>query len=99
MCLTITDYVLEFCTIVTGSEWNNTTLKATFHRSLNPEVLTELACQDKQLTLDVLTDLAIRLDRLLHSHCQLWSEKAGNSDTSEPMQLGRTRLSKEERER
>lgn len=48
----VAEYALEFCTIMEGSGWNNTTLKAAFHHGLKPEMPTELVCCNEPLTLD-----------------------------------------------
>lgn len=70
-CLvTVTEYTLEFQTIVARSEWNEPALKMLFPNRLNLEVVTGLACCDDQLTLDSLIDLAIRLDRHLRATLQ-----------------------------
>lgn len=65
----VAEYGLQLRTIAARSEWNEPALKAVFHQGLNPEIVTELACRDKHLTLDSLNDLTIRLDRLLQSRC------------------------------
>lgn len=63
-----TEYAFEFRTITASSGWTEPVLKAAFHHGLNEDILTELACQDKNVTLDSLIDLAICLDNLLQKH-------------------------------
>lgn len=47
--------------------WNEPAMKATIYQGLNVEILTELVCQDKKVTLDSLTNLAIHLDYMILS--------------------------------
>lgn len=61
----VAGYALEFCTIATGSSWNEPALKAAFWQGLNPQVLTELVCQNEQAKVNTLINLAICLDNLL----------------------------------
>ncbi len=68
------------------------------------ELQSELACQDEGKTLDQFIDLAIRIDNLLRSRRQPRVSSALVGVTapppdSEPMQIGFTHLSEEERER
>lgn len=96
------DYALEFRTVVAGSRWNEPMLKTVFRQGLNANILKEMACRDDSSTLDTLIDLAIRLDNLLsHRHSALPPFRPPVQDeyTPEPMQLGRMRLSRQERER
>lgn len=64
----VSDYALEFRT-------TTAVLKAVFRLGLHPEMLTELACRDEQLTLDSLIGLAIRLDHLLKNRSLPIQEK------------------------
>lgn len=91
-------YALEFCTIAVGSAWNEPALKAAFWQGLDPRVLTELACQDKQATLDSLIDLSICLDKLLRSHPTLQPATAEtlSFEAATPMDVYRTRLTSAE---
>lgn len=59
-------FTLEFCTLAAESGWKESALKAAFRHRLNHDILTELACQDDEATLDPLIDMAIRVDNLLH---------------------------------
>lgn len=48
----VAEYALEFHTLVAGSGWNDSALKAVFCQGLDPIILTELACRDEQHTID-----------------------------------------------
>lgn len=48
------EYALEFRMLAAGSRRNESTLKAAFRQGLNPEVLTELACHDDRMYLDLI---------------------------------------------
>lgn len=61
---TLSEYALELCTLVADSGWNDLALKAVFCQGLEASILTELTCRDEQYTLDLLMDLAIKLDHL-----------------------------------
>lgn len=67
---------------------------------LNPEVLTELACQD-EVTLDSLIDLANRLDNLSQNQNKYLSYTSPESmpGPTEPIQIIHTCLSLTEQER
>lgn len=63
----------------------------------------ELACCDDGRNLDQVIDLTIRIDNLIRSRCStrsfpVLSPVPSTSYESEPMQIGFTRLSPEERE-
>lgn len=47
-------YILDLPMLVAESGWNEPTLKATFHHGLNNNLLTELAGQDGEATLNSL---------------------------------------------
>jgi len=84
--------------------WVDDTLKLLFRQGLNSDLQSELACRDEDKTLDQFIDLAIRIDNLIRSRrsyrptCSS-SQMSQPSDPTEPMQVGRTHLSTEERER
>lgn len=88
------EYALEFHIIASGSEWNELALKVEFQQGLNTEVLTELACHDKQMTLNSLIDLATSLDNLIQNHCNYLKSATPPSpvDTPEPMQITRAKV-------
>ncbi|XP_051563312.1 uncharacterized protein LOC127446447 [Myxocyprinus asiaticus] len=83
---------------------DDNTLKLLFRQGLNTDVQSELACRDEDRTLDQFIDLAIRIDNLIRSRrpnrfTSPLSQTNQPSDNAEPMQVGRTHLSTEERER
>lgn len=55
----VSEFTLEFLTIVAWSGWNDIALQAAFRQGLNREVLTEIACHSEPLILDSLIKLAI----------------------------------------
>lgn len=80
------------------------TLKLLFYQGLNMDVQSELVCHDEWMTMDQFIELAICVDNLISSQrptrftsplCQT----NPSTDAAEPMQIGRTHLSAEERER
>ncbi len=98
------DYALSFRTIAAQTGWPDDPLKLHFRRGLSAELQSELACRDEGKTLDQFIDLAIRIDNLLRSRRQLRFSSAPVGATapppdSEPMQIGFTHISVEERER
>ncbi len=98
------DYALSFRTLAAQTGWPDDPLKLHFRRGLSAELQSELACRDEGKTLDQFIDLAIRIDNLLRSRRQLRFSSAPVGATapppdSEPMQIGFTHLSEEERER
>lgn len=60
-------YMLEFRTLAAGSRWNEPVHKATQCLGFNPDVITILACHEKQVSLAFFTDLFIRVDQLLEN--------------------------------
>ncbi len=98
------DYALSFRTLAAQTGWPDDPLKLHFRRGLSTELQSELACRDEGKSLDQFIDLAIRIDNLLRSRRQprFSSASLGNAappTDSEPMQIGFTHLSEEERER
>ncbi|KAG1926575.1 retrotransposable element [Pimephales promelas] len=96
------------------SGWNDISLKAVFQRSLNPDLQTELACKGEDLSFSDFVTLAIKIDNLMRqapkrrSVGKFQHSKPATSQTmttftikpsDEPMQLGLSRLSEEERMR
>lgn len=72
-----------------------------FCQGLNETTLTELACRDDALTLDLLIDLAICLDNLTRNRKKRTTCPRANTwnvslDSVEPMQLGISHLSSKE---
>jgi len=101
---TASDYSLTFRTLAAQTGWENGPLKLLYRKGLSTELQTELACRDDGKTLEQFIELAIRLDNLLHSrrpswHFPLQTSAFASALESEPMQVGVTHLSSEERER
>ncbi|KAK3527496.1 hypothetical protein QTP86_023020 [Hemibagrus guttatus] len=103
------DYAIRFWTLAVQSEWNDVALWAVFHAGLNPALQTELACHVEATSLSQFVVTAIRLDNLRRQRRTGASDMAsarprvrmdysgrGERDP-EPMQLGRSRLTEEER--
>ncbi|KAK3514290.1 hypothetical protein QTP70_012912 [Hemibagrus guttatus] len=102
------DYAIKFRTLGAQSGWNEAALWAVFGEGLNPALQTELACCVDATSLTQFVATAIRLDNLLRQHqagarppvsacprvradyLRPWEE------VPEPMQLGRSRLTKQE---
>ncbi|KAI2661080.1 Transposon Tf2-6 polyprotein [Labeo rohita] len=82
------DYALTFRTLAAQSGWND-----------------ELACRDEDLSLDQYIDLSIRVDNVMrarrssHPVPSMQLPTAPHEAPAEPMQLGTTKLTLEERER
>lgn len=84
--------------------WVEDTLKLLFCQGLNTNVQSELACCDKGRTLDQFIELAICIDTLNRSRrpARVLSPLdylQQPRDDAKPMQVGRTQLSLEKRER
>ncbi|KAI2645023.1 Retrotransposon-derived protein PEG10 [Labeo rohita] len=87
------------------SGWNDRPLKLHYRKGLNPDLQVELACRDEGLTLEQYIDLSIRVDNVMRARksSRLLTSVPQTTPTSEavpePMQIGTTKLSMEERER
>ncbi|KAI2657028.1 Transposon Tf2-6 polyprotein [Labeo rohita] len=99
------DYALDFRTLAAQSGWNDGPLKLHYRKGLNADLQVELACRDEGLSLNQYIDLSIRIDNVMRTRrptrpftVPLPSPQPATSGP-EPMQLGTTRLSVEERER
>lgn len=112
---TVTDYSIEFRTLAAECSWNAEAQWDMFLHGLAPHIQNEIYVLDLPTSLDGLIDLAIRVDarlwrrsqhrpllsatdRLDRSTYQPYEARDEVSD-SEPMQMGRSRLSPDERER
>ncbi|KAL0168516.1 hypothetical protein M9458_036738, partial [Cirrhinus mrigala] len=93
---TATDYALEFRTLAAQSEkerWG-----------LNPDLQVELACRDEGLSLNQYIDLSIRIDNVMRARKPArpfttpLPHQPPAASGPEPMQLGTTKLTTEERE-
>ncbi|KAL0195002.1 hypothetical protein M9458_008574, partial [Cirrhinus mrigala] len=102
---TAVDYALEFRTLAAQSGWNDGPLKLHYRRGLNQDLQVELACRDEGLTLNQYIDLSIRIDSVMRSRKpnrplpNVFPNQPAASSAPEPMQLGTTKLTVEERER
>ncbi len=101
---TAADYALSFRTLAAQTGWPDDPLKLHFCKGLNAELQTELACRNDGKTLDQFIDLAIRIDNLIHKRCpqrhlSTATDMTTSSSDHEPMLIGFTHLSVEERER
>ncbi|KAL0152325.1 hypothetical protein M9458_052048, partial [Cirrhinus mrigala] len=102
---TAADYALDFRTLAAQSGWNDGPLKLHYRKGLNPDLQVELACRDEGLSLDQYIDLSIRVDNVLRARkssrpfTPLPSTTPAAEAAPEPMQLGATKLTVEERER
>lgn len=82
--------------------WVDDTLKLLFCKGLNPELQSELGCQGEGRNLDQFIDWAIHLDNLICSGRPPRVPPALNisvMEELEPMQIGHTQLTAEERTR
>ncbi|KAI2650029.1 Transposon Tf2-6 polyprotein [Labeo rohita] len=99
------DYALDFRTLAAQSGWNDGPLKLHYRKGLNADLQVELACRDEGLSLNQYIDLSIRIDNVMRTRRPTRPftvpQPSPQPATSgpEPMQLGTTRLSVEERER
>ncbi|KAL0185720.1 hypothetical protein M9458_017390, partial [Cirrhinus mrigala] len=99
------DYALTFRTLAAQSGWNDGPLKLHYRKGLNPELQVELACRDEGLSLEQYIDLSIRVDNVMRARkssrftSSLPLPTPSSEAPLEPMQLGSTKLSLEERER
>ncbi|KAL0196887.1 hypothetical protein M9458_005427, partial [Cirrhinus mrigala] len=102
---TAAEYALDFRTLAAQSGWNDGPLKLHYRKGLNTDLQVELACRDEGLSLNQYIDLSIRIDKVMRSRKPSRSLPAtflpqpSASTNPEPMQLGTTRLTIEERER
>lgn len=111
----VSDYSIQFRTLAASCGWNAAAQWDQFLHGLRDEIQDEIAAQELPTEFDGLVDLAIRVDNRLtlrqRNRMARFAWKQGGSqdplsptslDTfqeSEPMQIGRTRLSAEERKR
>ncbi len=99
------DYALSFRTLAAQTGWRDADpLKLLFRKGLSSELQSELACRDEGKSLDQFIDLAIRIDNIIRSRRQTRPSLASAvmataPPETEPMQIGFTHLSEEERER
>ncbi|KAL0156949.1 hypothetical protein M9458_048195 [Cirrhinus mrigala] len=102
---TAVDYALSFRTLAAQSDWNDGPLKLHYRKGLNADLQVELACRDEGLPLEQYIDLSIRVDNIMRSRkpnrqfVTLPPPMSVADAAHEPMQIGATKLSIEERER
>ncbi|XP_073701959.1 matrix-remodeling-associated protein 5 [Garra rufa] len=102
---TAADYALDFRTLAAQSGWNDGPLKLHYRKGLTSELQVELACRDEGLTLAQYIDLSIRIDNVMRARkvnrpfTTPASMQPSTPTGPEPMQLGTTRITLEERER
>ncbi len=99
---TAADYALSFRTLAAQTTWVEDTLKLLFRRGLNTELQSELACRDEGRTLSQFIELTIHIDNLIRARRTVRSAPRSpprSQNTGEPMQLGFTPLTPQERER
>ncbi|MGL4909959.1 MAG: DUF4939 domain-containing protein, partial [Cetobacterium sp.] len=109
---TAADYAVEFRTFAAQSGFNDVSLKAVFQQGLNHELQAELACKGEDLSFTDYVTLTIKIDNLMKQapKRKIYKKAPSEStlptpstqtleftDNHEPMQLGRTKLSTEER--
>lgn len=106
---TAADFAIKFRKLAAQSGWNKTALIAVFHESLNPDLKAKMACRENNATLSQYISTVIRLDNLRRQHRptaftprskprHLTEFHSPREETAEPMQQGRSRVSKDERE-
>ncbi len=99
---TAADYALSFRTLAAQTTWVENTLKLLFRKGLNTELQSELACRDEGRTLSQFIELTIHIDNLIRSRRTTRSAPRSpprSQEATEPMQLGFTPLTPQERER
>uniref|UniRef100_A0A3B3ZLD0 CCHC-type domain-containing protein n=1 Tax=Periophthalmus magnuspinnatus TaxID=409849 RepID=A0A3B3ZLD0_9GOBI len=101
---TVADYTVEFWTLAAEVDWSDSALKAVFSKGLRDSLKDELASRDEPSDLKALVTLANRVDNRLQErrrqarHSPVRSTARFPSPTAEePMQIGRARLTAEER--
>lgn len=62
----VSDYVIEFCTLAANCSWNVSAQCNAFLKKLSETIKDELATQELPATLDTLIDLAICIDTRWH---------------------------------
>uniref|UniRef100_A0A3Q3FUQ0 ribonuclease H n=1 Tax=Kryptolebias marmoratus TaxID=37003 RepID=A0A3Q3FUQ0_KRYMA len=99
-CRSVADYLVDFRITAEEAGWNELSLRGIFTGSLSDTIKNQLATRDEPATLDKLISLAIRIyNRLRERQRERNAESLNPLAEVEPMQVGRTRLSAEERQR
>ncbi|KAL0187602.1 hypothetical protein M9458_014701, partial [Cirrhinus mrigala] len=100
---TVADYALTFRTLAAQTGWKEEPLILLYRKGLTTELQSELACRNEGKTINEFIELSICIDNLIHSRRPLrqspmFSQSATATPDSEPMQVGFTHLTAEERE-
>ncbi len=108
----VSDYSIQFRTLAAECEWNEKAQWDMFLHGLADRIHQEIDVVELPLGLDELVDLALRVDARLQQRDLRGRRKltprypffdtgdtVGHSSVDEPMQVGRARLSREERDR
>lgn len=111
----VAEYAIEFQTLSAGSNWNSQALCDAFLEGLADRIKDHLLFHELPRTPEGVADLALRIDnRLEETSARLGrrhpkpdsklaspptTSQASSTPESEPMQVGRSRLSREERDR
>ncbi len=108
----VSDYSIQFRTLAAECEWNGKAQWDMFLHGLADRIQQEIDVVELPLGLDELVDLALRVDARLQQRDLRGRRKltprypffdtgdtVGHSSVDEPMQVGRARLSREERDR
>ncbi|KAL0192406.1 hypothetical protein M9458_010702, partial [Cirrhinus mrigala] len=102
---TAAEYALDFRTLAAQSGWNDGPLRLHYRKGLNSDLQVELACRDEDLSLNQYIDLSIRVDNVMRARrsnrslMPTFQPQPTVSNAPEPMQLGATKLTTEERQR
>lgn len=101
----VLDYAIEFQTLAANSGWNSSALTDTFLSGLSQRIKDQLISLDLPDDLDNVIAVINKIDRHLQDHDRERTDDAPaptmiktEINPSEPMQLGRARLSLEEKE-
>ncbi len=108
----VSDYSIQFRTLAAECEWNEKAQWDMFLHGLADRIQQEIDVVELPLGLDELVDLALRVDARLQQRDLRGRRKlkprypfldtgdtVGHASVDEPMQVGRARLSREERDR
>lgn len=109
----VTDFAIQFRTLAASCDWNEGALRSRFFEGLNEEIQDELSSHELPHNLETLINLALRVEgrlrrrrhwRSIHSSwrvndlpLQQSSSSTPPSPEPEPMQMGRMRLTPQEK--
>uniref|UniRef100_A0A3P9L044 CCHC-type domain-containing protein n=1 Tax=Oryzias latipes TaxID=8090 RepID=A0A3P9L044_ORYLA len=100
----VSDQIIDFRILAVEAGWSDLALKGVFYQSLNENIKDNLCTQPETYTFEELVTAALRSDARLrerHRERPPPSRKSPirHSQTDEPMQVGHSRLTPEERQR